>query len=108
MYSTAPVRRFPVQEFTASTQAFLTGVDDIGLGAEIMFTTEGGGSMRSNLVRGMAYVTVTYEGHTTPVLSTTHAILKINGKVRKSSCLLFRVSLYARCPRACSDGCYMR
>lgn len=104
-----------MQEFTASTQAFLTGVDDIGLGAEIMFTTEGGGSMRSNLVRGMAYVTVTYEGHTTPVLSTTHAILKINGKVRKSSCLfivpcflvcalserMFRWVLYAIGDRAC-------
>lgn len=73
-----------MQEFTASTQAFLTGVDDIGLGAEIMFSTEGVASMLSNLVRGMAYVTVTYESHTTPVLSSAHAFLKINGNVRKN------------------------
>ena len=104
---TALVPCFPAQEFTASTQAFLTGVDDVGLGAEVTFTAEGVGSMRSNLVRGMAYVTATYEGHTTPVLSSTHAFLKVNGNVR-NRVLLLVPPLYALCPREGADGCHVR
>lgn len=68
-------------------EASLTAADSIGLGAEFRFTEagrggegEGGGGMRANLVRGMAYVTVVYEGQTTPVVSSTHAFMAVNGK----------------------------
>lgn len=60
----------------------LTAADSIGLGAEFRFTDEGRGgrSMRANLVRGMAYVTVVYEALTTPIVSSVHAFLTVNGK----------------------------
>lgn len=68
-------------------EASLTAADSIGLGAEFRFTEAGpggegggGGGMRANLVRGMAYVTVVYESQTTPVVSSTHAFMAVNGK----------------------------
>lgn len=67
----------------------------MGMGAEFLFTADGGGgSMRAYLVRGMAYVTVIYEGQTTPIVTSTHAFVEINGKVRASHFLVDYLNLF--------------
>lgn len=59
---------------TTTTQK-LTGFTDLGC---TITWTAAGGSMSSNIVRGMAYVTMSYTG-LTPLVVSQHAIVGING-----------------------------
>lgn len=49
------------------------------LSATVAFVAQGAGTMTAPIVEGMAYVTARYDG-VTPLLSTDHAILSIDGK----------------------------
>jgi endo-1,3(4)-beta-glucanase len=63
-------------EFGSFVQHQVEHINEFG--AEISFT-QGSGSIRFPIVRGMAYVTAIYD-NMTPVIYTQHAFLSINGR----------------------------
>ncbi|CAN0246622.1 unnamed protein product, partial [Ectocarpus sp. 4 AP-2014] len=68
-------------ELHTNQEATLTDFDDQGFAALVSFssaTSTVDGSMKTWLVRGMAYATVMYDDFT-PEVSSIHAILSVNG-----------------------------
>ncbi|CAM9110958.1 unnamed protein product [Scytosiphon promiscuus] len=66
-------------ELHTNQEAALTCFDDVGMSAEVTFSsTMVDGSMMTWFVRGMAYTTVMYDSYT-PEVSSIHAIIRVNG-----------------------------